>query len=84
MRKVSEFGLFGLNTPNALTGCITGWMSLTRITLVSFAGISEVNVVSKEQIQRGYFNHYFVSAYYVPGPVSALQIHKAGRHHVCS
>ena len=59
-------------------------MILTEIILVSLAGVSEVNVVSKEQIQQDDFNKYSVGIYYVPGPVWTLQIQKADSHDVFS
>lgn len=51
-----------------ITDCITSRMILTEI-VVSFAGVPEVNDISKEQIQRDYFYRHLVSVCYVPGPV---------------
>lgn len=50
-----------------ITDCITSRMILTEI-VVSFAGVPEVNDISKEQIQRDYF-YNLVNVCYVPGPV---------------
>lgn len=61
--------------PDVLIGCITGWMILTEITPVSLAGVSEVNVISREKTQQDDLNRYSVGPSL--GSVWTLQIHKA-------